>query len=559
MHKFQYSDFFQNRCQDAYSLRKLTKESPNTYLVHSKAAFMGIDMKHYRDLYVSIVKLPPNLNDPNVVAEVDKFSSGKTNIRDLISFICKSKAYVKRVKEMGDIAVSRKCIEQCGDPKFVTDFEKIIPDGCLVYAKQQPWKDFSTNNLYLWTSDLRAEPFACNVDIWKEASIVGHAEVDGGNCQQYKKTCRKRLKVFSNYEKSGYSLDPCPNNLKRNFFQAYRNDAEMSRVDVVMCSYPASNCELYMPFNKTLLVYVSTRLEFGRFDPFIEWRKRFNQESKISRLMAWIDNLQRISSNPRHIIAATNPYDVAYTKYFTGIEPKLIQPWCGSVVKPYGTNGKTGNVIVTPLIDAVTFPESKQDNELWNLMSGMWERQLKQTPSKRVFKFVKQLDANQMVTLTSNYDAVIFIPFDVSVFTLVEVYRSGIPIFVPSKTLLLVWHERYKVMSHRKFGNTPQDLVSTEQSDPNSEEKKDLERWFGLANFYHMPHIVTFDSWNDLIEKMEQLDLGEVSKKMQTHNTKERQELIKVWSDIKQHIVQQTGGIGSKYKFHIPLQTFDKH
>lgn len=46
----------------------------------------------------------------------------------------------------------------------------------------------------------------------------------------------------------------------------------MARVDVVVCSHPAANCELFMPLNRTMIVYPSTRLEFGRDDESIDWR-----------------------------------------------------------------------------------------------------------------------------------------------------------------------------------------------------------------------------------------------------------------------------------------------
>jgi hypothetical protein len=58
---------------------------------------------------------------------------------------------------------------------------------------------------------------------------------------------------------NGISLGDCPNNLKREFFEAYKGDPEMNRVDAFLCNHAASMCEVYMPFNKPLIVIASTR------------------------------------------------------------------------------------------------------------------------------------------------------------------------------------------------------------------------------------------------------------------------------------------------------------
>lgn len=103
--------------------------------------------------------------------------------------------------------------------------------------------------------------------------------------------------VLSYDDGKGFGLDPCPTTIRRRFFDAYkfvlvysifhqrnllitqgtdlhvlrfelclRRDPEMWRVDLVICSHPAANCELYLPLNKSMLILATTRLEFGRND-----------------------------------------------------------------------------------------------------------------------------------------------------------------------------------------------------------------------------------------------------------------------------------------------------
>jgi hypothetical protein len=59
--------------------------------------------------------------------------------------------------------------------------------------------------------------------------------------------------------KNGIDLGNCPNQLKRDFFDAYKSDPEMLRVDAFLCNHACGLCEVFMPFNKSLIVIASTR------------------------------------------------------------------------------------------------------------------------------------------------------------------------------------------------------------------------------------------------------------------------------------------------------------
>ena len=49
--------------------------------------------------------------------------------------------------------------------------------------------------------------------------------------------------------------------LAQKFYEAYKDDKEMESVDVIFCGHPASICEIYLPFNKSVIVLPSTRLK----------------------------------------------------------------------------------------------------------------------------------------------------------------------------------------------------------------------------------------------------------------------------------------------------------
>lgn len=73
--------------------------------------------------------------------------------------------------------------------------------------------------------------------------------------------------------------------IQKEFYEYYKSHPLMNRVQTFVCFYPTAMCELFMPFNRTILVIATKRYELGRFSEN-QWRK-------------WNDNLRLIASNPR--------------------------------------------------------------------------------------------------------------------------------------------------------------------------------------------------------------------------------------------------------------------
>jgi hypothetical protein len=72
---------------------------------------------------------------------------------------------------------------------------------------------------------------------------------------------------------------------RQRFYQAYKDDPEMNNVDAFMCFHPTAMCEVFMPFNRPIVIIAPTRYEMGRFSKE-EWLK-------------WNNNLKVIALNPR--------------------------------------------------------------------------------------------------------------------------------------------------------------------------------------------------------------------------------------------------------------------
>ena len=157
--------------------------------------------------------------------------------------------------------------------------QRMVPSTCQgAPSRRKGNKELWTemvplDRTYLWTVDFDSSAIMCNLPLLVEQGATVHAEVGGPGCQRHG-VCTRRLHVLGWDSSRGISLDsPNPARLIKRFRDHYSDDEEFRRVDAFLCSYPAANCELFVSFNKPLIIYVTGRLEFGRFDPKLEWRR----------------------------------------------------------------------------------------------------------------------------------------------------------------------------------------------------------------------------------------------------------------------------------------------
>ena len=264
----------------------------------------------------------------------------------------------------------------------------------------------------------------------------------------------------------------------------------MQTVDAFLCLHATSMCELFMPFNRTLIVIASTRYEIGRHDK-TSW-------------MLWNENLRRIASHPHNTVAANNRYDQEYIKYFTGIKNVLLLPnACGYIKDRYSYHHAPplkdlsdnsiplDNRESTTTVPAASAPlrgaapvVSVSLNKAVLIapargVSVELSRQLQSalqqytstatttttttppttsahassfstaaasssTPSLS-FSHIRDLYPHFQYSDLAAHPAIVILPYQVSFMSLFEFYRMEIPLFVPSLDLLTDWHMTHKV------------------------------------------------------------------------------------------------------------------
>jgi len=89
----------------------------------------------------------------------------------------------------------------------------------------------------------------------------------------------------------------------------------VTAADAMVCSHPTGMCELAMPFNRSLIIWATTRFELGR-------------ELNAERMCGYVRNLRAMASLPGSVVLANNMYDVQYLRYFTGITPTYVPSFC---------------------------------------------------------------------------------------------------------------------------------------------------------------------------------------------------------------------------------------
>lgn len=155
-------------------------------------------------------------------------------------------------------------------------------------------KSLSANfQLKVWNSDFHISPTADCKWIFQQYGVDIVDKSLSGHCHLMN-SCQTDLRIIN--KDNGINSNPCPNKLRKSFYESYKNDDEMNSIDMFLCTHAASMCELFMPFNKPMIVIASTRYEIGRHE--------------IHRWKEWNANLERIASKPYNVIAANNLYDL---------------------------------------------------------------------------------------------------------------------------------------------------------------------------------------------------------------------------------------------------------
>jgi len=274
---------------------------------------------------------------------------------------------------------------------------------------------FPKKPLVIWSNDYHIAPINDLKHLLKplgvrfiDKSLSGHCHVTD--------TCegKKSLKIIN--RDNAMNLDT---SLISKFYEAYKNDTELQSVDAFVCFHPASMCELFMPFNKSLIVIASTRYELGRFGAD-RWRR-------------WNSNLVQIAKTPTNVVGGNNRYDVEYIKYFTGIQPQLLPSFCGYLSNTY-TPSRPGFLLA---------PVHHEGFE--RIIMSEYQRVCENISCTAKLTRLREIYPHYKYSDLTAHAGVVYVPYQVSVMSMFEQYRMNIPLFFPSLELLTTWQQQHMV------------------------------------------------------------------------------------------------------------------
>ena len=325
-------------------------------------------------------------------------------------------------------------------------------------------------------------------------------------------TCYSPLRVLN--RRNG--MHPSPR-LIRDFYAFYKDQIEMNLVDAFVCFHPAAMCELYMPFNRSMIVIASTRYELARYEPE-QWHE-------------WNENLIAISRDPKNVVAANNRYDAEYIRYFTGINATVLPSYCQYTHVEYHPTRK--EILLASIHGKsleIFFMESLRQS-----LENFGNDRVRIEPIRRLYKHYDYSDL-------ANHPAIIHVPYQVSVMSLFEQYRMNIPLVFPSLKLLTDWHYDQGVVIERTWDRTLYGIepngshirgVLPGVPDPNNElDREAIRYWLAFSDFYQWPHIIYFNSTDDLLVKLTSTDFRAISSKMKAYNKQVGTDLVKKWNVI---------------------------
>jgi len=305
------------------------------------------------------------------------------------------------------------------------------------------------------------------------------------------------------------------------FYEFYKDQIEMNVVDAFVCFHPAAMCELYMPFNRSMIIIASTRYELARFE-HRQWKK-------------WNENLIKISQDPKNVIAANNLYDAEYIRYFTGINVTVLPSFCNYTNSIYNPKRKE---FLLSSIHATNFEE---------IFNKLLEESLNRYHTNKIqIVPIRTIYRNYEYSDLTNHPAIIHVPYQVSVMSLFEQYRMNIPLVFPSLDLLTQWHYEHGLVNEKTWDQTLSGIIPSRSTivgvltnvpDPNNDRDRTAIRyWLNFSDFYQWPHIIYYESTDDLIKKLDTTDFAMISKKMKEYNKEFGESLLQKWKQILDNI-----------------------
>jgi hypothetical protein len=291
------------------------------------------------------------------------------------------------------------------------------------------------------------------------------------------------------------------------FFETY---TELETYDAFLCCYPPIFSYLYRRYTRPIIIDIPIRYEYPCQSSAEDW-KDFN-----SYLQEGVDR-------KKIYLVANNIYDKLYTEAFIDRPVEWIPSLCEYTGAQYAPK-RTEFLVYS----AKPFDEFN---------GTMFKHKNSTLPFGHAWQTI------------ADYSGVVHFPYNVSTMSTFEHYTANIPIFCPSLDFLIELYKKgkeYRVLEQTSWNSTfgrpagsvicMQDTLIAKMGDPNDFNNIEvIKNWMQHSDYYHlmsMPHIIYFDSFEDLIYKALHTDLQTVSDNMKKFNAEKKQQTYLKWNNL---------------------------
>jgi hypothetical protein len=352
-----------------------------------------------------------------------------------------------------------------------------------------------------------------------------------GACAR-RRTCAAPSELPVLTKETAFTLCPRPHAYRRAAYEALRSSPLLHEADGVVCSHPAALCEVWLPFNKSILLIVTANLELAR--------------ENAERWRDWLRTVGALAKSARVVVAANNRYDQAYVQHFTGARPLYL---------PTLANYITARHMPLPGKPVLL---ARSHHSIGKKLLQELRVAARSRPGLKVASIEEEYPGNAggggyEYSQLASHPAIVVVPYTKSTMTFFELYRIGIPIFVPSLALLVKWELQRHVMSERVYWkHAPSPLRNPTSPNPNSlQDRAALEHWIKLSDPYVYPHVQYFDSADDLAAKLASANTREISSRMRRHSAEMQPVMRAKWRAVMRKLFHgrpsgswPTGGAG---------------
>lgn len=292
-----------------------------------------------------------------------------------------------------------------------------------------------------------------------------------------------------------------------------------SNFDTILCSFPPKFIDV---FNKVKCKYPKILNCGHRLHIYCK-----NDSSFIEKLKTQI-------LNGEVILCSMSKYDTEYIKHYLNLEPTELHVTCCYLPdNKFLPNRK--EILISPVnVDNVApFKSVYQMNNL-----------AKTNGLDLQFSKIKDIYPNYTFSDLLNHRACILFPYSAFSISMVEMYELNIPMFVPSKKLLLRTNLMndcslfpcYCSMEEMQHFDTPH-VDSPHKFSPNSYNPSDREYWLSYSYFYNKKNVIFWDTIPELFYKLINTNFQEVSYKMRIENEQFRIEQMDNWKKLLKNII----------------------